>query len=233
MPTTLAALRDRVEQILADSSNTILATDAVDEGIRQALDIYSKARPFLAITTLTLASDTREIDVSSITGLLNISRVWLPYDSSVTQFPAKWRSFEHWQDQDILYIDDEEGTPITDQVARVFYTKKQTLNGLDSETTTTFADDDETLIAKGSAGYAILARAREVTEVVVLDDQVPLSKQIMEWAKMQIATFESILGVGVQAAEGDTGPATVTVKRLTRESFYDEDYPPEPEPIAT
>src|SRR5512136_698891 len=104
METTLTLLRDRVEQILADSGNAIWATGDVDEGIRQALAEYSKIRPLQAATTVNVTTATHELSISSVTGLLGVLRVWCPYTSASPEDPPNWVAFEHWTDLDILYF---------------------------------------------------------------------------------------------------------------------------------
>jgi hypothetical protein len=104
MTTTLTALRDRVEQMIADVSNAVFSTAAIDEGIREALHRYSKKRPLQAIATLTLSASGREVSVSGITGLLDVSEVWLPYTAASPENPPNSREFEFWLDQMTLYF---------------------------------------------------------------------------------------------------------------------------------
>jgi hypothetical protein len=165
MAATLATLRDRVELMLADTGNAIWSTDDIDEGIRQAVHEYSKTRPLRSISTLTLSADGREIDASSLTGLLSVSEIWVDYTSSDPEFPPNRRSYAYWPDEQTIYVTDDY-EPTSGDVVRVFYTKLQTLNGLDSETTTSILLDDETLIAVGACGYAATSRAVDLAEQV-------------------------------------------------------------------
>src|SRR5512136_1471118 len=107
MATTLTALRDRVEQILADSGNAIWATGDIDEAIRQALHEYSKIRPLSAVTTVNVTTATHELSITTITGLIGVSRVWCPYTAASPEDPPNWVAFEHWVDAAILYFPDE------------------------------------------------------------------------------------------------------------------------------
>jgi hypothetical protein len=84
---------------------------------------------------------------------------------------------------------------------------------LDNATATTIPLDDETLLASGGAAYTVLARARAVTETVTLADQVPLSAQIIAWAKLRLADFEA--GLQTTAARSRSVP-WVTLPRLDR-----------------
>lgn len=229
MATTLALLKVRISEMLDDTGLAEFDSDAIDEGITQALDIYNKVRPFSEITTLTFTSDTRELNISTIAGLLNVQRVWVPYTVDTPEHPPQWRNFEHWQDQEIIYFNDE-GSPVTDQIARIFYTKKQTLNGLLTETVTTFADDDESLIAMGSAAYTVLGNARATTEQVTIDTNTQVSDQIIKWANARMKDFRQALGLDRDA---ETKPATVTVKQLTRRGFFSATEPAQQEGIPT
>jgi hypothetical protein len=188
MTATLTTLRDRVEQILQDETNAIWDTDVLDEAIRQALHEYSKTRSLESVGTITLSADGREIDVSSLSGLLGVSQVWCNYTSSDPEYPPNLRSFQHWPDSTTIYVDDDY-EPQSGDVVRVFYTKLHTLNGLDSATSTTFPDDDETLIAVGASGYAATSRAVDLTEQVTLGIMTP--QQIRAWGLSQLQNFRS------------------------------------------
>ena len=98
-------LRDRVESLLQDSGNTRWSTDDTDEAIRRALEVYSQYSPQHAIGTIALSAAGREIDISSLTGLVRVEKVWWDYDSTTPGYPPNWRQFEVWP-RSILYIDD-------------------------------------------------------------------------------------------------------------------------------
>ena len=188
MTATLAALRDRVERMLADTGNSIWSTDDMDEAVRQALHEYSKTRPLRSVGTLVLSADGREIDVSSLSGLLGVSEAWIPYTSSDPEYPPKRRAFEFWPDQGKIYVTGDY-EPQNGDTARIFYTKLQTLNGLDGETATSFPDDDETLIASGAAGYAATSRAVDLAERVTLDRLT--AQQVRAWGLAKLQEFRS------------------------------------------
>ncbi len=162
MAATLTSLTDRVEAFLMDSGNSIWDTGTIAEAIRQTLHEYSRVWPQQAVGTVTMGSDTREVDVSALTGLLGVRRVWLDYDSSNPENPPRWAShFELWPGS-ILYVGDIE--PKNNDVLRIFYTVMQTLNGLDSETVTSIPLDHESLIVIGAAGYAAFSRSVDLAE---------------------------------------------------------------------
>jgi hypothetical protein len=211
MATTLALLRNRVEQILADTGNAIWSTDDVDEALRRALSEYSKARPLQNVGTLTLASDGREVDASTLTGILAVTEVWSPYTAASPEFPPNRRDFEYWPDSATIYVASAGYQPQSGDVMRVFYLTVQTLEDLDSATATSFPDDDETLIAEGAAGYAATSRAVDLAEKVTLDRLT--AQQIRAWGMAQLQRFRAGLKA-VAAADGIRRGARVQVGSL-------------------
>lgn len=133
--------------------------DDINEAIRWALHRYNEINPTKSIEPITLTSTGREIDISAITGYHQIERVWWNYDDSDTAHPPNYRSFELWPG-DILYINDP-SEPASGDVVRIWYTHLQTINGLDSATTTTVPTDHETLIVTGASGYAAQMRVQD------------------------------------------------------------------------
>jgi hypothetical protein len=209
MTATLATLRDRVETILADSGNAIWSTDDIDEAIRQAVHEYSKTRPLRSVGTVVLSSDGREIDISSLTGLLGVSQVWCDYDSTDPAYPPNRRPFEHWPDSQTVYVTGDY-EPQSGDTMRVFYTKLQTLEDLDSATSTTIPLDDESLIAIGAAGFAATSRAVDLAEKVTLDRLT--GQQVRAWGLSKLQEFRS----GLRAV----------AKRMALESKADVELPP-------
>jgi len=175
---TLTTLRDRVEAYLQDTTNVRWSTTDLDEAIQQAVEQYSRQNPNTAIGTITVTGAGREISLSSLTGLLRVEKVWWDYDSVTPGYPPTWRQFQVWPNN-ILYIDDP-SEPAVNDVIRVWYTKKQTLNLLDSATATTIPDEDIQYIIMGAAHFAALSRALELAEEMTTDHDVV--KRLSEWA---------------------------------------------------
>ena len=205
----LAALRDRVELILADSGNAIWATGDIDEALRQALHEYSKIRPLQEVGTLNTTA-THELSITTLTGLIGVSRVWCPYTAASPEDPPEWVAFEHWVDEAVLYFPDE--LPAS-KVARIFYDKMQTIEDLDSATATTVPADDESLICTGAAGYAALSRALDLGEQVTLDRDVPTKAKT--WAGEKLQTFRQGLAA-VARAQALHGKSHVPLPKLDR-----------------
>ncbi|KKM23529.1 hypothetical protein LCGC14_1614270 [marine sediment metagenome] len=166
---TLANLRDRVEALLVDTSNVIWGTSLLDEAIAQALAEYSEQRPLKSVATLALTSilstNKREIDISSLTALVLVEALWAPYTTADDD--PKERGFEHWLEDETLYLAMGDALE-TSESARIFYDKHHTINGLDSEATTTYRAGDDSIIVLGGVAYALLARGNDLTEQVTL-----------------------------------------------------------------
>jgi hypothetical protein len=192
MATTLALLRDRVELILADAANAIWAAGDIDEAIRRALHDYTKVRPYESVGTINITTAGREVDVSTLTGILGVSQIWCDYTATDPEFPPNRRAFEYWPDGTTIYVIDAV-RPEAGDVMRVFYYVVQTLDGLDAATATTFPDDDESLLAQGAAGYAATSRAVDLAEQVTLDRLT--AQQIRAWGMAQLQQFRAGLRV--------------------------------------
>jgi len=184
---TLTTLRARVQGELADTGANIWSTDDLDIAIRRALIEYSRqARAFQAITTVEFGSATRELDISAVTGLIDIERVWLPYTAADPEEPPNWRLFEYWEDSQLLYFPDGD-RPADGDIARLFYTKMQTLNGLDSAASTTFSVEHEDLLIVGAAGHAAVQRGMDAAEEVTLDRNT--SAVVQAWGQGRLSEF--------------------------------------------
>ena len=186
MATTLASLTDRVEEILADSSNAIWSTTNIEEAIRQALHEYSQARPQDTIGTLTFAADSREISTSTLTTLLNVLEIWVPYTAAAPEYPPNVRAFRFFADASLIYVTGPY-SPVDEDVMRVFYTALQLIDDLDSAASTTVPDDDISTLAHGAAGFAATTRALDLSEQISVDRQA--GDAVHEWGQRKLVDF--------------------------------------------
>jgi hypothetical protein len=207
---TLAELRDRIEVMLQDTGNAIWDTDVIDEGIRQALDQYNLVNPLTMETVITLPGDGREIALSGITGLLYVLNVWWPYDSDAateTWPPNRVRGWRVWWDdnQAVLFLEIIEGSqPQTNEEVRIWYAKRQTIENLDSGSTTTIRGDHESLIVLGGAGHAAMSRTVDLVEVSGTDlYQVGI---LGTWGQRKIREFQAALR-NLQREQTKRGPS--------------------------
>ncbi len=185
MAETLATIRDRVELLLQDSSNDKYTTGLIDETIRQALTLYNEKLPLRVLDTVTLSAAGREIDVSSV-DFKQILRVWWDYDSSDPAHPPHWRSFEVWDDRDILYINDPD-EPASGDVVRLWLEQDHTINGLESATATTIPTNHTHVLTWGAAGFAALSRALKVAELSNVNKWA--ERNLREWGESQVNKF--------------------------------------------
>lgn len=169
---TLSSLKTRLLQALMDSSGAIWSANDQEEAIRRALHEYSLVCPRRTVSSLALSgklsANGREIDIASLAALVTVTNVWAPY--TATDDKPNVRRFEHWFDQQKVYIADGSALANTD-TARIFYTTPHTLNGLDSAGSTTFRYGDDSILLLGAIGYAAQARALDLTEQITLDRQ--------------------------------------------------------------
>lgn len=194
---TLTTLRDRVETLLQDSGNARWASGDVDEAIEQALEEYSQLNPDHAIGTVTLSAAGREIDISALTGLVRVEKVWWGYDSATPGYPPAYRQFEFLPGS-LLYIDDA-SQPASGDTVRVYYTKAHTLSGLNSATATTIElDDVQGMIAK-AAGICAKMRTMELAETLNVDKEV--TKRLSEWGEDQLKQAARVWRRRLQAWE--------------------------------
>lgn len=164
---TLVEIRDRVEETLKDTSNVIWDTDAVDESIRKALDGYSEVLPCDMTTVIDVLSDGREIALNELDGLKGVKDVWWPYDTLDEIWPPNKVMYRiYWDDaRPVLFINSEKGNqPEQDDEIRIEYTKRHTVDGLDSEAVTTVPEIHISKIIVGAAYYATMARASDKVE---------------------------------------------------------------------
>ena len=154
----------------------------IDEAVRWAMYRYSEVYPQHKVTSLTLGeTDAREIDISSLTGYIDVLRVWWDYDSTDPDYPPNWAEFEVWPG-DVLYLKiDEE--PAEDDVIRIYYTLPHTLSGLDSAEATTIPERDINLIVTGATGFCAEERVQE-------QPQRSIPRKLREWAQSRLREFE-------------------------------------------
>jgi hypothetical protein len=182
---TLSTLRDRIETHLQDATNARWATTDVDEAIEKALEEYNRHSPALKLATLTLAATGREVDISSLTTLLRVIKVWYPYDSTDPSWPPNWVQFEVYPGA-LLHIDSPD-EPASGEKVRIWYTAPATISGLNAATATTIPEDDMTYLINGAVYYACHMRAIEIAEDLAVDDDV--NKRILEVGEEQGKAF--------------------------------------------
>jgi hypothetical protein len=183
----LADFRELVEADLTDASNSTWSTTELDRAIRKALYRYSEVRPQQAIGTLTAAA-SREYALSTLTGLIGVERVWWPYDSTDPEYPPQWQDFELWDDRTTLFLKSENCPAVGDDPLRVFYTKVQAIQNLDSAAASTYPDEDEEVLVLGATAFAAIQRSRYVVDAVNPSAYTP--DLWVRWGQDRLKMFE-------------------------------------------
>lgn len=194
MSLTLAQFRVRIAQALADTGNTNYSTGLLDESLRTALHEYSQAYPLTQDTVITLPGDGREIDLDEVTGLLNVTQVWWPYDSDSeaveTWPPNQITGFRlTWSDaRPVLFLSSAgQAQPKTDDELRLWYTTLHTVQNLDSGEITSVSADHESNLVQGAAALAALSRALDRAEEFNLDPKTPIT--LLDWGNARRKEF--------------------------------------------
>jgi hypothetical protein len=151
-----------------DAAAVIFDNTTVAEGLRLAMHEYSQANPVGMETVLTLPAKGREIALSALTDLLDVTEVWWPYDSTVEDWPpSRVQGFRVWWDdaQPVLILSSDDGSqPQAADELRIWYTVPHKIQNLDAGDITTLRSIDETLIVLGAAGHACFSRSVDLSE---------------------------------------------------------------------
>ena len=163
---TLAQLETRIKNTLAASAPTThWAVASIDEAITLALEEYSRAKPYTAISTIT--PTTREFTVTGLPNVLGLTKVWYPYTAATPEYPPAYIDYEFWFDQGtpkvLLHTP---AVPDGVKVARIWYNTLHTLNGLAGAGATTWLASDDGILEMGACGYCCLQRSTELDETI-------------------------------------------------------------------
>jgi len=202
----LSDMRSNVAADLDDAGGDVWSNSEIDRAIRRALRDYSAVCPHRAVATVELDADGHEVDISGVSSLAGVERVWYPYDATDADWPPRWQKFTYRTDGTLTLLVGPE--PAAGESVRVYYWMPHTLNGLDSATATTLPAVDEDTIALGAAGYAALEKSRAAVGQVNVSGYTPL--HWAEWAERRLADFGTRLmaACGRQVAV-ETGPVAM------------------------
>jgi hypothetical protein len=147
MAANLAALRTLVRRDLhdEDSSNYRWTDTVLDRHITRAVNEYSLHAPLEDKDTLTTTAGSRDVSVSTLTGLIEIAAVEWP----VGEFPPRLVGFSKWVNTITL---DVVNAPNAVEDVAVYWYKAHTLDGSGSSIPAIHDD----IVAAGAAAYAAL-----------------------------------------------------------------------------
>lgn len=192
---TLAQLEARIAARLSDPANAMWPLTAVDEALRTALAEYSEALPQADEGILILPGIGREIALDSFASLISVINVWWPYDTLTEVWPPNQVvGYRLWWDdaRPVLMLNSQAGNqPQLGDTLRLWYTKPQTISGLDAAAVTTVMPFHESGLVTGAAGYAAsMALVNELGSVQVDAHQVIT---LHTWANDQLVEFDGWL----------------------------------------
>ena len=205
MAYTLSTMTDAIEAMLKDSANAYWSTAEIQDAIEWALAVYSYRVKQRAIGTINDVAEEREYSLDTLTGLVEVTRVWWPYDVTDEAHPPNWVQW-YMLDDDKLYLD--VGTdPDGSEVIRIFYTKAHTIDGLASATATTPDVMGCELLIVGAAGRCVLTKSREVIDAINVSSEVTGDWE--GWGRQRLKEFYETLD-GVVSSERMVDDARVS-----------------------
>jgi hypothetical protein len=179
----LSEMRSRVRKDLhdEDAANYRWTDGELDRHIDRAVRELSLAIPLDAKVALTTAANSRELSLSSVTGLIAIEDVEYP----TGQYPPSYVQFSVWADTLTLLV---QATPTGGDPVNVHYGKMHTL---DASGSTVPAQFEET-VATGAAAYAALEWASFATNRINAGGQ-DTWRNYLVWGQARLAAFAATL----------------------------------------
>jgi len=176
----LTEMRARVREDLqdTDSQNYRWTDDEVDGAIQRVVTEYSLQAPIEQQDDIATTEGDTGLDISSLSGLLEIKSVEFP----IGQSPKYYQRTEYWAGH--LYMEDEGDG----EDARVRWLKKHTLA---AESTTIPAEHEE-IIVLGATGYlAMSASAYTVDRASIAGRHATINYQ--SWGKERLDRYDGKL----------------------------------------
>jgi hypothetical protein len=175
----LTEMRTRVRQDLQDedAANYRWTNDEVDGAIQRVVREFSLAYPQMESTLLATTDGSREIDISSLSGLIAIESVEFP----IGEAPPYYQHFELWKTT--LYMEDKGNG----DDARVRWYKEHTLS-----TSSTIPAQFEEIIVLGATGYlAASASAYTVDRASIAGKWATIN--FLKWGHERLELYEKKL----------------------------------------
>jgi len=175
----LATMTARVREDLQDEdeANYRWTNDQVDGAIERVVREFSIVKPIQQQDDIATVESSREIDISSLEGLIRVESVEFP----IGQNPSHYQKFRIWQDT--LQMDDEgDGND-----ARVRWYKEHTL-----AESSTIPSQFEEIIVLGATGYlASSASVYTVDKATIAGKWATIN--FLKWGKERLDRYEKKL----------------------------------------
>jgi len=175
----LTEMRTRVRQDLqdTDAANYRWTNDEVDGAIQRVVREFSLAYPLMESTDIATTDGSREIDISSLSGLIAIMSVEFP----IGEYPPCYHRVELWETT--LYMQDKGNG----DDARVRWYKDHTL-----AESSTIPEQFEEIIVLGATGYlAASASAYTVDRASIAGKWATIN--FLKWGQERLALYEKKL----------------------------------------
>jgi hypothetical protein len=176
----LATMRGRVREDLQDEddANYRWTNDQVDGAIERVVREFSIVYPIQQQDDIATVESSRDIDISSLEGLIRVESVEFP----IGQNPTYYQKFRIWQDT-IEMSDEGDGSD-----ARVRWYKEHTL---DAESSTIPAQFEE-IIVLGATGYlAASASVYTVDKATIAGKWATIN--FLKWGQERLDRYEKKL----------------------------------------
>ena len=192
MATMTDTLTTRILAILNDPNQYVYSDAVIEAALSFALSEYSAYCPRLEVENVAFSEDGNELDLSSLTNIRSIRKLYYPWDSGKSYAGQEVNAIMRWDFEIIsgsakgtLDIKDNVIPQVGDE-ARVIYTTEHTIEGLNAATVTTVESIYLDLIVKGAVGYAMLYTTSNRTDL--------LNKEITErLANFYLKSFRDML----------------------------------------
>ena len=176
----LTEMRGRVREDFQDEdeANYRWTNDQVDGAIERVVTEFSLAYPQMESTDIATTEDSRELDISSLSGLIAIRRVEFP----IGEDPPYYQHFDIWGTK--LYMADKGNG----DDARVRWYKEHTLDAESS----TIPSQFEEIIVLGATGYlAASASVYTVDKATIAGKWATIN--FLNWGKERLDRYEKKL----------------------------------------
>jgi hypothetical protein len=163
-----------------DADNYRWSDDELDRHIAHAVKEFSEYIPYQQRATKATTSESRELDIATITNRIMVEAVEYPVD----KFPKRYQRFALWGDT-LTILGDEvpDGSN-----AYIYYGKLHTLDANGSTIPANFED----LITIGAEGYAAVEWANyAINRVNIGGDITP--REFLAWGKEKLNYFKTEL----------------------------------------
>jgi len=176
-----ASYKERLQQLLCDPEGKRYDEATLQEALRLALEVYSRACPRLVDSVLTLAESGCQQQVALPDGMLFVVDVCFPYVANSAQHVRRMPCTFTF-DAMALVVTFVGGTePQTGEQMQVTFAMGHTLQDLDGAAVTSVAEGHATLLVVGAATAALDMRSQALVEAYgARSDTVTLLQQMAD-----------------------------------------------------